>query len=437
VLVAMCLAVLIAQVDTSVVNLATHAIGATFHVATRSLQMVLDAYNLTYAVLLLTGGLVADLCGRRLAFLLGAAIMTGASLACAAAPNAGTLIAARAGAGIGAALLVPSSLTIIRAVWTECTARDRVLGIWASCNGLAFVIGPGLGGLLIGCFGWRSVFLLIVPLGVAAWALARFSVPESSNPEGRHLDLLGQLLGALAIGGLAVAAIAGQDHSRQWIEGATVAILAFPLFLLTERQRGRAALVPLDIFVIRPFSGAVAATGSMTFGVYGLIFLLPLVWQSDGRLDAQQAGLALVPLALAFFVLSNCSGPIGLRVGARLMTAGGTALVGTGLLVVAATDGGHPMALTQGGLMLAGCGMGLNTGPLYAVVVGAVGSGRSGTASALINVARMTGATLGVALLGRVFDLLHGGPAGLRAAMLFGGMVQFCGAFAAWATIRR
>jgi len=437
VMVAMCLGVLVAQIDTSVVNLAAHAIGTTFRAGVAPLQWVLDAYNMIYAVLLLSGGLVADLYGRRRAFATGAAIMTMGSLICTFAPHIGVLIAGRAITGVGAALLLPSSLAIIRVAWPEPTARGRVLGIWASCNGLAFAIGPTLGGQMIKTFGWRSVFLLVVPLAIAAFALAWLAVPESADPQERHFDLAGQVIGALALGGFAFAAIASRDGAREWVFASLLGLLALLSFLRVERRRGPAALVPLELFRIHAFSGAVAATATMTFGIYGMIFLLPLVWQSVMHLSPQEAGLALMPISLVFFATSTQSGRLAQRFGARAVTAGGTALIGCGLLIVAATRAGDPMLLAQCGLMLAGLGMGLNTGPLFGIAVGSVGRERSGTASALINVARMTGATLGVALLGTVFRLLHGGHAGLRAAMMIGGLVQLCGALIAFATIRQ
>jgi DHA2 family methylenomycin A resistance protein-like MFS transporter len=435
VLLAMCLAVLIAQIDTSVVNLATHAIGATFHAGVAPLQWVLDAYNLVYAVLLLSGGLVADLYGRRRAFTVGAAMMAVGSLVCAFAPNIIALIAGRAFTGMAAALLLPSSLAIIRVVWPEAAARGRVLGLWASCNGLAFAVGPTLGGVLIEEFGWRSVFLLAVPLGSAAFVLAWLVVPESADPQERQFDVPGQVLGALTLGGVALAAIASHDGGWRWIFALALVVVTLPLFIWVERKRGEAALVPLDLFRIHAFSGAIGTTAAMTFGIYGMIFLLPLVWQSEDHLTVREAGLALLPMSLAFFGVSTQSGKLAQRIGARVMTAGGTALIGSGLLIVALTRAGSPMLLAQAGLVVAGLGMGLNTGPLYGIAVGSVGRERSGTASALINVARMTGATLGVALLGTIFGLLHGGPAGLRAAMLIGGIVQLCGAMAAFTMI--
>ena len=437
VLLAMCLGIMIAQVDTSVINLAVQPIGTTFQASVASLQWVIDSYNFVYAVLLLSGGLIADLYGRRLGFMLGAAVMTVASLACAFAPGIGVLIAGRAVAGVGAALLLPSSLAIIRVVWPEPAERGRVLGIWASCNGLAFVVGPSLGGLLIERFGWSSVFFLVVPLGAAAFALGGIAVAESADPHDRHFDLRGQLLGALTLGGIAFAAIAGREGGTAWAYGLGLSAIALPLFLLVEHRTGRGALVPLDMFRNPAFAGATMATGAMTFGIYGLIFLLPMSWQSSGLMGAAQAGLALMPAALVFFFVSPRSGHLSQRLGACTLGAGGLALAGCGLLVLSATHAGSPLMVAEAGLVLAGLGMGLCTGPLLAIAVGAVDVARSGTAAALINVARMTGATLGVALLGTFFALLHDSSAGFRAAMLTGGIVQLCGAGIAWATIRK
>jgi len=184
------------------------------------------------------------------------------------------------------------------------------------------------------------------------------------------------------------------------------------------------------------FRGAVIATAAMTFGIYGMIFLLPLLWQRTGLLRPEGAGLALLPCALVFFLVSQRSGHMAQRARMRLMTAGGTAVIGCGLLLLATTQAGRPLVTAELGLALTGLGMGLNTGPLMSVAVEAVQAARSGTASALINVARMTGATLGVAMLGATFALNGGGTAGFRAAMLTGGLVQIGGAWIAWRSIR-
>ncbi|KVM99265.1 MFS transporter [Burkholderia diffusa] len=436
-LLTLCLAVLVAQVDTAVVNLATRAIGAYFHAGVGALQWVVDSYNLTYAVLLLTGGLLADLYGRRRIFMAGTAVFTVASLLCALAPSVSVLIGARALAGVGAALLLPASLAIVRVVWRDPVERGRALGIWAACNGVAMAIGPTLGGVLIRHFGWRSIFLVVVPLSIAAMLLAIPAVPESSDPRGRHFDAGAQVAGALALGMLAYAAIVFRDAPVASAVASGIAIASFIAFVAIERRHGEAALVPLDIFGIGPFRGAIAATTGMTFGMYGVLFLLPLTWQSIGRLDSTGAGLALLPMALVFVAVSPCSGPLSERVGTRATTAGGVAVIASGLAAIGASAASPGLLGAEIGLALTGLGMGIATGPLMTVAVGAVDAARSGTASALVNVARMAGATLGIAVLGTLFAAEHGGTAGLRAAMFAGAAVQLAGAAAAAVSVRR
>jgi EmrB/QacA subfamily drug resistance transporter len=430
----LCLAVLVAQIDTAVVNLATRPIGEHFEAGVGALQWVIDGYNLVYAVLLLTGGLLADLYGRRRVFMGGALLFTIASLLCAFAPSIGVLIGARALAGLGAALFIPASLAIVRVVWRDPAERARALGIWAGCNGVALAIGPTLGGVLIHRFGWRSIFLVVIPLSVAALLLARPAIPESSDPKGRVFDLPGQALGALALGALAFAAIESHDAAGLAVAAFAVSLAALAAFLRTEARKGEAGLVPLDIFRTREFRGAFIATAGMTFGMYGTIFLVPLMWQSTGRLDAVHAGIALIPMALVFVAVSPFSGALTTRLGARLMTAGGVAIIGCGLGLIGLSAHRQFLLPAEIGLALTGLGMGLATGPLMATAVGAVKAERSGTAAALINVARMAGATVGVAALGSVFAVAGGGPGGLRLAMFIGGAVQLAAAAIAWRT---
>lgn len=435
-LAALCLAVLVAQVDTAVVNLAVRPIGEYFSAGVQALQWAIDAYNLIYAVLLLTGGQLADLYGRRRIFIAGAAIFTAGSLVCAFAPSIVVLILGRALAGLGAALLIPASLAILRVVWPDPVERGHALGVWAACNGVAFAIAPTLGGLLINGFGWRSIFVVVVPLGLAAILLAILAIPESSDPKNRRFDAPAQLLGAIALGGLAFAAIEAHAMPIVAVGAFLVAAAALGLFLRAEAKTGPAALVPLDIFATRGFRAAITATTGMTFGMYGALFLLPLAWQSAGRLGALGAGLALMPMAAVFVAVSPFSGALVERFGVRVITAGGVAIIGAGLLTIGATAFETSLAPALIGLTLTGLGMGLATGPLMGAAVGAVGAARSGTASALINVARMAGATFGVAVLGTAFAMAHGGPEGLRLAMLLGGLVQIGCAGAAWAMTR-
>jgi MFS transporter, DHA2 family, methylenomycin A resistance protein len=436
-LLTLCLAVLVAQIDTAVVNLGTHRLGAYFHAGVDALQWVVDAYNLTYAVLLLTGGLLADLLGRRRIFVIGAAIFTAACLLAAFAPTVGVLIGARAVAGVGAALLIPASLAITRVIWLDARERGRALGIWAACNGLALAIGPTVGGVLIERFGWRSIFLVVVPVSLAAVALAPVTLSESADPHGRSFDTRGQTLGAIGLGAVAFAAI--EAHTNVWpaLLACIVAIVCIVSFILTERRVGSSALVPLELFSSKPFTAASVTTTAMTFGMYGVIFVLPLMWQSTRGLSATTAGVALIPMALVFVMVSPFSGKLSEWLGVRAVTAGGVAIVGVGLLLIAATAGRMSLIPAEIGLTLTGVGMGFATGPLMGEAVGAVPAPRSGTASALINVARMVGATVGVAALGAVYAMFGNGPEGLRFAMILGGAAQLSGAAYAWISTRR
>jgi hypothetical protein len=261
-------------------------------------------------------------------------------------------------------------------------------------------------------------------------------VPESADPHGRRFDAAAQVLGILALGGLAMAAIESHAGAAALIPLA-IAAAAIVAFIRVEARRGSAALVPLELFKIRPFRGAIIATAGMTFGMYGVLFLQLLTWQSTGRLDAVGAGLALVPMALVFFVVSPFSGALQARLGTRFMTGGGVGIIGCGLLTVAAGAGAPSLLLAETGLILTGIGMGLATGPLTGVAVGAVTGARSGTAAALLNVARMVGATLGVAVLGAVYAIAGHGADGLMLAMVLGGGAQITTAAIAWCSIEK
>jgi DHA2 family methylenomycin A resistance protein-like MFS transporter len=436
ILLTLCLAILVAQIDTAVVNLAVRPIGDYFHAGVGALQWVVDSYNLVYAVLLLTGGLLADLYGRRLVFMAGAAIFTLASLGCAFAPSVSFLIATRAVTGVGAALLIPASLAIIRVVWLDAAERGRALGIWAACNGLAMAIGPTLGGFLIVHAGWRSIFLVVVPVSAAALLLAPLVIAETADSRGRSFDAFAQILGACGLGCLAFGAIEFHAAPITAFAAMFLAFIAAVLFVKVEAKKGNAALVPLEIFRIPAFLGAIIATGGMTFSMYGALFLLPLTWQSTGRLDALEAGLALMAMALVFLLVSPFSGGLAKTYGGRRLSIGGVTVIGAGLIVIAVSAGQASLVATEIGLGLTGLGMGLATGPLLGAAVGAVGPARSGTAAALVNVVRMSGATIGVAGLGAVFSLAQGGAEGLRDAMLIGGLIQLACAGLAWRLTR-
>jgi len=433
ILLILCLGVLVVQVDTSVVNLAVHAIGVALRAPLTALPWTVDGYNLTYALLLMSGGTLADLFGRRRMLLWGAGIFTLGSAVCGLAPNTAVLIAGRVVAGIGAALLLPSTLALIRVIWTDPQERARAIGIWAGTNGAALAIGPTLGGLMIQVAGWRSVFLLAIPIGLAVLWLAPQRIPESSDPTARRIDLPGQVLAGLGLAGLVMAVI-----ERNPLAGISAAISGVCLvgFVFVEDRAGDAAMVPLGLFRNRVFTGAAGVAATMTFGMYGVLFLLPMAWLQSDTLSVAWVGVALLPMSLAFVALSHKSGDWSRRFGSRQMMAGGMALIGCGMGVLSFTQAGRPLALAEIGLLLAGMGMALNTGPLLAVAVSAVEPPRAGTASALVNTARMVGATLGVAALGTVYATAGVVATGFTLAMQIGAAVAFMGMLLAARVIR-
>ncbi|MHB8347973.1 MAG: MFS transporter [Acidiferrobacterales bacterium] len=432
ILLTLCLAVLMVQVDTSVVNLAVHAIGVALQAPMRMLQWTVDGYTLTYALLLMSGGTLADMFGRRRVFRWGAGLFTLGALASGLAPSAAVLVLGRVVSGIGAALLVPSTLALIRVIWTDPRRRAHAIGIWAGTNGAALAIGPTLGGFLISFAGWRSIFLLIIPLGLLVAWRGRV-LPESSDADGRRLDLPGQFLAGVGIAGLTLAVIERGEFAGWSAAFSGVCLVGF---LWVERRAGDAAMLPLALLRNRALIAAMGVAAAMTFGMYGVLFLLPWVWLQSGVLSVTWAGIALLPMSLAFVALSHQSGPWSHRFGTRRLMVWGMTLIGTGIGVLSGTHAGRPLWLAEIGLLLTGVGMALNTGPVLAVAVAAVDSSRAGTASALANTARMVGATFGVAVLGAVYDTVGAGASGFSLAMRIGAGVVLGGTLLAGRAIR-
>jgi EmrB/QacA subfamily drug resistance transporter len=444
VLFTMCLGVFIAQLDSTVVYLGVKHIGDDLGSSVSELQWVLDVYNLFYASLLLTGGTLGDLYGRTRIFVCGVALVAVGSIVCALAPNSATLIAGRAVTGIGAALELPSSLAILTVTYKGAAERGRAIGIWASCNGLAIAIGPTLGGLLVDTAGWRSIFYVVIPVCALGMAMALRSVPESSNPQGRHLDPAGQILAIIALAALSFVVIEGPHWgwtSPVILGLAAVTVVTTALFIAVE-ARTPGAMVPLDIFGSRPFNASLAIAGLMTFGMYAMLFLTPLYLQSVRGLSGLVAGLLLVPMSLVFVVVSQYSGPLMKHIGARAMMATGMGLMGGGLLLLTPISPTTNLVAIELALVVIGVGLGMNTGPVNAVAVANVPAERSGTASGLVNTARMVGATLGIAVLGAIFAV-HAGAgttdgmiSGLRWAFFGGAIGELTGAVIALAFTR-
>jgi EmrB/QacA subfamily drug resistance transporter len=445
-LAAMCLGTFMAILDTSLVNLGLHAIQADLAADLATLQWVIDLYNLAYAIFILSGGVLADRYGRRRIFLLGTAIFALGSALCAVAWDAPALILGRFVTGVGAAFALPAALAILALAFPDARERTRAIAIWGAMNGLAMAIGPTLGGLLVDALGWRSLFAVILPVAAATYALAAHAVAETTGGA-RPLDIRGQILAMLALLLLCVGVIEGPRWG--WDSPATFACLAGAAlcavaFVVAERTAAD-PMLPLDMFANRAFSAAIADASLMTYGVYGLLFLLPLYLQALRGTAATTAGVILLPLSLTFFVASPVAGRIATRVGPRRLIGAGMTLNGCGLLALTFLADDTGMAVIVAALLAVGLGLGLITGPISTAAVANAPAARSGTASGALNVARMVGATLGVAVIGALFGA---GPeqaitavphflAGAHATFAIGGAAELLGAVIAVLCFRR
>jgi MFS transporter, DHA2 family, methylenomycin A resistance protein len=446
VLLATSLGVLLAQIDTSVVNLGLKSIARDLNAGVSEMQWVIDAYNVVYATLLLTGGTLGDIYGRRRIFLLGIALFTAGTIVCALAPSAVVLIAGRAVSGLGAAFALPMSLVLLTLAYPRREERAHAMGIWASCNGLAFIIGPTFGGWLVDSVGWRSLFYMSLPACAAALFLTLYAIEESTEPEGRRLDLPGQILAIIALGGFAFAAIEGSHWgwTTPLFTLLAAAVFAAVAFVWTE-ARTPGPLLPLSLLSQPIFSAALAVAGLMTFGMYALLFIMPLYFQTIRGATPFIAGLELLPMSLSFVVVSQLVGYLTNNLGPRIVMAAGMACMGFGALAIAFISETTSLIVVELALFVVGIGLGLNTAPVNGVAVAAVPPARAGTASGVLNTARMVGATMGVAILGSVFAAYAGQQAnvvagfmpGLRAAMIAAGSAELLGAIIAAVVIRR
>ncbi|HVX31966.1 MAG TPA: MFS transporter [Solirubrobacterales bacterium] len=389
--------------DVTIVNVALARIGSGLGESRSELQWVVDAYALVLAAGMLGAGDLADRTGSRRLFLAGLAAFGGASALCAAAPDAAVLIGARAVQGVGAAAILPSSLAIVNQLFPDPSERPKAIGVWAGLGGSALVLGPILGGVLVGPLGWRAIFWLNVPLVAAALVGGLMTLPEGSKASGARPDVAGQALGTASLAALVFALIEGGREgfgSGAAAAGIAVAVVAFAGFVAAERRAER-PLLDLSWFRRAEFTGANAGAGLMNLGTLGGLFALGLFLQEGEGLSPLEAGLALVPLAIPLAVLTPFTGRLVGRVGPRLPAGLGLAASGVGYLGTALVGGANVDAPAGWAfLAVAGAGMGVAVPGLVAGATEALGPDRAGVASAVNNTSRQVGGAIGVALIG-------------------------------------
>jgi EmrB/QacA subfamily drug resistance transporter len=433
-LIAAYLGLFVGLIDANAINLALPAIRNDLGGGISGAQWTIDAYNVAFAAVLLTSGSLGDRFGRRTLLRIGLVTFIAASLACAAATTLPILLAARAIQGVGAALMLPQGLAITAAAFPNPIERGRATAAWAMAAALSTAIGPILGGVLTDSLGWRYIFWLNAPVGVVALLMTYRYLPESRDPDAGRIDVPGQMLVMIGLGALTIVLVEGRTLAPLWaVALAVVAVAAIVAFLWSQR-RVTHPMLPLDLFRSPRLVAALVATFTMTFGIYGLLLVNSFAFQQQRGASALATALWFLPMPLAYLVLIPAVNALAHRTGPRAPMTAGLVFMAAGMALYAAVGPQADVWLLELSFVIAGAGLALNTGPAVGLAMSSVPVQRTGLASGVVNLARLVGITVGVAVLGSAFGVI-GGIAGVRTAMLIGGAVQLIGALVAgtWA----
>ena len=401
ILLVLCLSLLVVVIDNTILNTALPTLARVLHAGTSSLQWITDAYTLCFAALLIPAGALGDRYGRRRSLLGGLAVFALGSVVAAFASGTGMLIGARVVMGLGAAFVMPATLSILNAVFPP-KERPQAIAAWSAVTGIGIVIGPTLGGLLLSHFWWGSIFLINVPLVAVALAGVMLTVPETAEPSVHRLDILGTVLVGGALFAIVDAIIEAPD--RGWTGAMTLAEIAagfaaLGIFAWWELRTAH-PLVDLRIFTSRAFSTAAAAVTVIFFALFGSLFVLTQYLQLVHGYSPLSAGLRALPFAFAIGAMSPVSPILAKRFGTRLVIPAGMALMGLGLLDLS-TVGVHtsypPMALA---IAIMGAGMGMVMAPASTTIMTTVPAHQAGAGSAINDTIREVGGALGIAVVG-------------------------------------
>jgi EmrB/QacA subfamily drug resistance transporter len=398
------MSLLVVGLDATIVNVALPAVQRSFDSTLSGLQWTVDAYTLVLASLLMLSGSTADRVGRRRVFQAGLAVFSLGPLLCALAPSLELLVGFRMLQAIGGAMLTPVAMSILRNVFEDPRERAQAIGVFAARFGISMALGPVLGGFLVSAISWRAIFLVNLPVGLAAIALAALFVPESRAPRPRRLDPVGQVLVIAALAALTYAII---EAGRVGFGAVRIVILlalalgCFAALVLYELRR-REPLLEVRFFTSAPFAGASAIAVCLSAALGGFLFMSTLYLQDVRGLSPLHAGLYMLPTATTIIVFAPLSGRLVGRFGARpSMVAGGLAVVATGLMLTG-LDPATSVPFLLGAYAVFGFGFALVSPPIANTAVSGMPPAQAGVAAAVATTSRQAGLTLGVAVLGAV-----------------------------------
>jgi len=417
-LVAVALATFMTYLDNNVINVAIPTIQRDLHLSVAGLEWVVSSYILVFAGLLLAGGRLADVYGRRRFFVAGLAVFTLSSLAAGLAGSGGALITARLFQGLGAAMLVPATLAIIMATFSSARERASAIGAVSAIGALALGFGPLIGGFISQHLHWGWIFFINVPIGAVTLGITAFSIRESRGSDSARLDVPGLVASAVALFALTYALIEG--HDKGWTSGLIIASFAIAavagaLFVVIE-GRSEHPMVSLPLFRSAAFSGGTVTMMLWAFGVFGIYFFTSLYLQDILGFSPTKAGLAFVPMALCIAVAAVLAQPVSARLRPYRTVALGMLIMAGGLVLFARLGQGASFASLMPGFLIFGAGAGLMQVPLTNAVMHAMPPARSGVASAVFNASREVAGLLGITIIGAILrarqgDALHHGTA--------------------------
>jgi EmrB/QacA subfamily drug resistance transporter len=420
VLIVLCLAAFVISLDTTIVNVALPSLVTQLRATTTDLLWVVDAYSLTFAALVLAAGSLSDRFGRRGFLLAGLGLFGAASLAGSFATSAGALIAARAVMGVGAAMIFPATLSLLRNLFPDRRERAKAIGLWAATTGLGIALGPILGGWLLERYWWGSVFVVMAPVAALIGALVMLAVPTSRDPAIPRLDVAGLLLSTATVGSLVYTIIEAPSYG--WTAGRSLAgyLLSVALlvgFVAIERRSAH-PMLDVGMFGNPRFSAASGAVTVAFFALSGFIFLVTQYFQFVMGYSPLQTGVRLLPVASLVAASSVLGTRLALRVGNKAVVTAGMLLLAVAfgwISTVSAATGYLEIALQ---MVVLGSGMGLTSAPATEAIMGVVPAAKAGVGSAVNDATRLLGGTLGVAVIGSVYATLYS----QRIAHLFGAL---------------